>query len=98
MTNRCDPTASDARELADSLRDDLLQDLLAVSMLIEGARTRVDGRKAPAAHGLLGEAGAAIRHDIETVSALISRLCAEGKRPTRTTRTARTASLAVQSW
>lgn len=68
-------------ELARGLRDGLLQDLLAVALLIEGARARVDDHDAASARELLHDAGATVRADITTVRALIARLREADARP-----------------
>jgi signal transduction histidine kinase len=74
MTKRCESDAVGAGALARELRDGLLQDLLAVSMLIEGARARAEERDTTTTHELLGEAETTVREDVRAVRALITRL------------------------
>lgn len=68
--------------LAHGMRDGLLQDLLAVSMLIEGARIRADVSERERSL-LLAEAAAALHGNIASVRALITRLCGEASREQR---------------
>ncbi len=61
--------------LAYELRDGLLQDLIAVGMLIEGARRSLrDGGPAVSIEALLGSAGDALSSDVEDLRAAIERL------------------------
>lgn len=67
---------------AHGVRDGLLQDLLAVSMLIEGARIRANVKESERAL-LLAEAAAALHGNIASVRALITRLRGETSRAQR---------------
>lgn len=74
METRHTPTTETVDELACALRDGLLQDLLAVSMLIEGARRHVEDEGEAEAHELLSEASATVRANVSMVRMLITRL------------------------
>lgn len=61
--------------MAYELRDDLLQDLVAVGLLIEGARCALRGDATGAdADALLQEAASALQRDQATVRSMIDRL------------------------
>lgn len=74
MSNRHEQPSPVVAELAYNLRDGLLQDLLAVSMLLEGAGADVDAHEAERASAILREANVTVRADIHVVRALIARL------------------------
>lgn len=63
----------DESHLAYELRDGLLQDLLAVGLLIEGAR-RALGAEGGEADALLERSARALQKDVATVRAMIDQL------------------------
>jgi hypothetical protein len=65
---------TDSPALADELRDGLLQDLLASSLLLEHARRSLPIDGDPESEALLAAAAAALHEDIERVRRLIARL------------------------
>lgn len=64
----------DQSYLAYELRDGLLQDLLAVGLLIEGARRALGAESNAEADALLERAARALQGDVATVRAMIDQL------------------------
>lgn len=60
--------------IAAALRDGVLQDLLAVSMLLSAASARVGGKGAEPLHALLGDARETLQNDLAILRALIAAL------------------------